>query len=331
MKSLSPLLLTFTLLSIGHSADVSADTKTKQKDEFAKERIVSPKVAERLRLAAQAIRFVKRAVPEAGNQLDSLERTGGNSYKRMRVARNTNVVTRVPSMGDLAATDHEASRAAVIACTGGANCNGVSMMSFQYLKGRGVDHQITRVGTKGLDHLFVLIGDLKHDKRSEIVVVDPWVTHPQPLLLTDFLFAGKEHPLQVFNIEKPSNKKRGQKSRQARRTMTKALAASFKAKPNKNLVAKLDPRIQKKKKGEFWKNPFSSRAEMRFRYTVATKVNGKEVLQPVKFTHPFASASTTTQERHKLLTGSAVRSQRAQEKLQRKRDSGAKQRVRGRR
>ncbi len=327
MRRFSHFILSFTLIGVGigtvqpAGASPGQETQTKKKDEFAKERIVSPKVAERLRLAAQTIRFVKRAVPEAGNQKDSIERTDGNSYKRLRVTRNTNVATRVPALADLAASDHVASRAAVIACTGGGNCNEIAMMSFQYLKGRGVNHTITRAGSEGLDHLFVLIGDLKHDKPSEIVVVDPWVTHPQPLLLTDFKFAHKDHPLQVFNVEKPSTKERGQKSRQARRTMTKALAASFKAKPNKILVAKMDPRMQERKSGEFWQNPHSSQGDIRFSYKVATVVNGETVLRPVKFTHPFAYSSTTTQERHKLLTGSAVRSQKAQEKLQRKRDS----------
>ncbi len=197
-----------------------------------KEREVSAKVAKRLQLAAQAIRFVKRGIPHSGNQQEALLKTDGNSHYRMRLARSTRVASATPENAGLAGKDPLAARSAVIACTSGGNCGENATLALHYLKGLGTGQTLTKAGVEGVDHAFVLIGDLKNDPLHEIVVVDTWVTHSQPLLYTDFVFKKERSKIRTFEVATTKGKAEGNKTRQSRRTMTRALRAAMKKKPN---------------------------------------------------------------------------------------------------
>ena len=190
---------------------------------------VSEKVAARLKLAAQAIRFVKRGIPKAGNQHEHIYDTKGNSYYRTQAARRTNISSRVesPALKSLASKDPLAAKAATIAATSGGNCGEHSVLAMHYLSGLDTGQTLTRAGVEGVDHAFVLIGDLKNDPLHEIVVVDAWVTDPQPLLYSDFSFKKERSKIRTFDVVKNV----GNKTRQARRALTRGLRASFAKRP----------------------------------------------------------------------------------------------------
>ncbi len=243
------------------------------------EREVSPKVAKRLQLAAQAIRFVKRGIPNSGNQQEALIKTQGNSHYRMRLARSTSVASRSPENAGLASKDPLAAKSAVIACTSGGNCGENATLALHFLKGLGSGQTLTMAGVEGVDHAFVLIGDLKNDPLHEIVVVDTWVTHSQPLLYTDFVFKKDRSQIRTFETATTKGKEEGNKTRQNRRKMTRALRASFKKNPSplmKQTTAKPNdlPGI--------WNQPHA--AEYKFSY-VTKEGNTKT---RVKFTQAFA-------------------------------------------
>ncbi len=190
---------------------------------------VSPKVAARLKLAAQAIRFVKRGIPKAGNQHEHVYDTKGNSYYRTQATRTTRIGNRVesPALKALASKDPLAAKAATIAATSGGNCGEHSVLAMHYLSGLDTGQTLTRAGVQGVDHAFVLIGDLKNDPLHEIVVVDAWVTNPQPLLYSDFSFKKERSKILTFDVVK----KVGNTTRQARRALTRGLRASFAKRP----------------------------------------------------------------------------------------------------
>jgi hypothetical protein len=235
---------------------------------------VSPKVAERLQLAAKAIRFVKRGIPKAGNQHEHVYDTKGNSHFRMIATRRTSIGSRVqsPELKALAAKDRLAASAATIAATKGGNCGEHSVLSMHYLSGLNTGQTLTRAGVEGVDHAFVLIGDLKKDPLHEIVVVDPWVTNPQPLLYSDFSFKKERSKIKTFDVVKNV----GNKTRQARRALTRGLRASFAKNPEPLLKKTV---ADTKDIQHLWYQEHAS--QKNHKYTVKGK-DGK--VKPVKFT-----------------------------------------------
>lgn len=253
-------------------------TTTRANELPVKERRVSAKVAERLRLAARALRFVKRAVPYAGNQLPALLATKGNSYFRSEMARELWIPARVPSTQKLADSDKLAAQAAVIACTRGGRCGENAALAFHYLKGLGTNQTITSAGVKGVDHAFVLIGDLKKDPLREIVVVDPWVTKAQPILFSDFVFKKKRSEIEAFDVAQKLTKEEAKRSRQARRTLTRALRKSLKESPHPSQTKTVqDPSALP----GIWNQ--SSSAHYKFRYLVRDGWR----LKPLRLTSVF--------------------------------------------
>ncbi len=246
-----------------------------------KEREVSAKVAKRLQLAAQAIRFVKRGIPHSGNQSSALLATQGNSHYRMRLARQTSVGSRVPEMAGMASKDRLAAKGAVIACTSGGNCGENATLALHYLKGLGIEGQtFTKAGVKGVDHAFVLIGDLKNDPLHEIVVVDTWVTKAQPLLYTDFVFQKGRDGIRTFDVAKNISKEEGNRTRQNRRKMTRGLRKSFKSSPSP-LMTQTTTKINDIP--GVWNQVHA--AKYKFSYTTKDSSNK---LKKVRFTQAFA-------------------------------------------
>ena len=173
------------LAAPAHAQD--ADPEPAQKTSVKE---VSPKVAERLKLAARAIRFAEKAIPFAGNQHEALFATEGNSLNRTKVTRSQEMRRRSSAAQTATRTGNDtlAAGAATIACTAGGNCGEYSKMSMHYLAGLNSGQTITRASVQGVDHAFVLIGDLKNDTPHENVVADAWVTHGKPVLWTCLLY-----------------------------------------------------------------------------------------------------------------------------------------------
>ena len=292
------LALTFSLVASSASGQTLVE----------KEREVSPKVAARLRLASQALRFVRKGIPYSGNQQEALVKTKGNSHYRMQLARSTTVAGRVPDMRGMAAKDPLAARGAVIACTGGGNCGENATLALQFLKGVGANQTFTKAGVEGVDHAFVLIGDLKNDPFHEIVVVDAWVTHPQPLLYSDFVFQKERSKIRTFEVVKPSTKAAANEARQARRTMTRGLRKSFKAKPSP-LMTKTTAKPNDLP--GIWNQPHAGK--FKFKYTVRGE-NGK--LKPVRLTYALSKDIPAELKKRRrttvrTTTGGRVRTPRA--------------------
>ena len=113
---------------------------------------MKPEVAARLKLAAQAIRFVKRGIPKAGNQHEHVYDTKGNSYYRTQATRTTRIGNRVesPALKALASKDPLAAKAATIAATSGGNCGEHSVLAMHYLSGLDTGQTLTRAGVQGV-------------------------------------------------------------------------------------------------------------------------------------------------------------------------------------
>ncbi len=264
------LAVTFSLVATSASAQELPE----------KQREVSPKVAERLRLASQALRFVRKGIPFSGNQQVALQKTQGNSHYRMQLTRSTSLGARVPGMAGLASKDRLAAQSATIACTGGGNCGENATLALHFLKGLGSAQTFTKAGVQGVDHAFVLIGDIKKDPFHEIVVVDAWVTNPQPLLYSDFVFKKERSQIRTFEVALPSTKAKAQETRQARRAMTRGLRKSFKANPSP-LMTKTTTKVSEIK--GVWNQAHA--ANYKFKYVVKGE-GGK--LKPVRLTHALA-------------------------------------------
>lgn len=274
-----------------------------------KEREVSPKVAERLRLASQALRFVRKGIPFSGNQQEALLKTQGNSHYRMKLTRSTSVGGRVPEMSGLAAKDRLAATSATIATTCGGNCGENASLALHFLKGLGSKQTFTKAGVQGVDHAFVLIGDIKNDPFHEIVVVDAWVTHPQPLLYSDFVFKKERSLIKTIEVALPTTKAAANETRQARRTMTRGLRKSFKANPSPLMT---QTTTKPNDLPGVWNQ--SHAANYKFKYVVRGE-SGK--LKPVRLTYAFAKdIPAELRKRHRTRTrspqaGRAVRQRTA--------------------
>jgi hypothetical protein len=137
---------------------------------------VSAKAAERLQQAQAAIRAVKdKTAGGAGNQLESIASSGGNSSVRAQKAKSL-----VP--GAIGNRSASVARAGEIA--GGGTCRELASMVYHELLAKGVA-PIRIVKSAGVDHTFVLIGDLDGDKPGDLVAADAWPTLTQACLLTD--------------------------------------------------------------------------------------------------------------------------------------------------
>jgi len=135
---------------------------------------VDAQVVARFKLAAQAIRFARTAIPHAGNQRSHLQTTEGRSRSRMLL---TQQIANHMSWDDTAG---------IVACTRGGNCGENAQLAAHYLASRDTSEPFGVYHVPGLDHAFVLIGDPLTEPANKVVVVDPWVVNPTPVLWEDY-------------------------------------------------------------------------------------------------------------------------------------------------
>lgn len=157
-----------------------------------KEKEVSNAALVRLQMAKGAMDLTKSVLKHgAGNQIKALQSSKLNSYHRMKLARNVNYWDVDPSVKDLIAKDRGAYESARAFVAAGGNCGEHGRIAYEYLKTLANGQQITLAATKGLDHAFVLIGDLSetdgqpNEPDSEIAVADAWPTSPTATLWED--------------------------------------------------------------------------------------------------------------------------------------------------
>jgi hypothetical protein len=147
---------------------------------------VSAKGYGRLQVAANAIAATKVAIQNQGNQIPALQRTNMNSRYRliaMRDPRCWEYTTQ--ESATLARQNPEADIAAKANLAHGGNCGEHAWVAYHYLRLHAGGEHIQVSSKEGLDHAFVLVGDLKNDKDNELAVSDPWPNNPMACLWED--------------------------------------------------------------------------------------------------------------------------------------------------
>jgi hypothetical protein len=157
-----------------------------QPGERLPEKQVSGKAMQRLGVAADAIAATKKAIAHQGNQVPALKATKMNAYHRLRVMRDERAweyTTHESQM--LAWQNPEADIAAKADLAGGGNCGEHAWVAYHYLRLHAKGDRIQVSQKDGLDHAFVIIGDIKKEKDNELAVSDPWPNNPTACLWED--------------------------------------------------------------------------------------------------------------------------------------------------
>ncbi len=149
----------------------------KEGDPPKPKKTVSSKAAKRVSLAEDAINHTKSVMAfGAGNQQEALEATNFNSYYRMKVMRDSRCWELADSVKALASANSEAFTAAKADLAKGGNCGEHARVGFDYLRVHAAGEIINRSDVEGLDHAFVLMGDVAKETDADITVCDPWPT-----------------------------------------------------------------------------------------------------------------------------------------------------------
>jgi hypothetical protein len=157
-----------------------------KKDPTLDDKKVSGKAAGRLQKAKAGIDAVKKVMKfGAGNQREALEMSQMNSTYRLLVMRTDHFWEMSPETEQLAAENPEAAIAAKAELAHGGNCGEHAWCAFQYLRLHAAGEPLAVSAKEGLDHAFVLMGNLESEPDSELVVSDPWPTRARACLWED--------------------------------------------------------------------------------------------------------------------------------------------------
>lgn len=162
---------------------------TPKEGENLPQKEVSTKAHGRLKLAANAIEATKKAIQHQGNQIPALKASNMNSFYRLLVMRDAldqpcwEYTT--PEAAELANENPEADTAAKADLAGGGNCGEHAALAYHYLRLYAKGDKIQTAAKSGLDHAFVIMGDLKGDTDQDLVVSDPWPNKPTACLWED--------------------------------------------------------------------------------------------------------------------------------------------------
>jgi hypothetical protein len=147
---------------------------------------VSSKGYARLQVSANAIAATKVAIQNQGNQIPALQRTNMNSKYRLQAMRDPRAWEyATQESATLARQNPEAAIAAKANLAHGGNCGEHAWVAYHYLRLHAGGEHIQVSQKQGLDHAFVLVGDLKQDKDNELAVADPWPNNPMACLWED--------------------------------------------------------------------------------------------------------------------------------------------------
>ncbi len=164
-----------------------------------KDKKVSGTAAARLGLAQAAVEATKKIFAfGAGNQAEALRATNFNSNFRLKVMRDAKCWEVAPEVRELAAANPEAFTTAKAKLAQGGNCGEHASVALSYLRQHASGEQLQKCAKAGLDHAFVIIGDLRGwfasllgghgvgaDTDSELAVADPWPTRAKACLWED--------------------------------------------------------------------------------------------------------------------------------------------------
>jgi hypothetical protein len=156
-------------------------------DDALPKKEVSSVAETRLGLAKQAITATKAVMSfGAGNQVEALRNTRLNSMARLQVMRDDKYWEVAPEVRRIAAANPEAMIAAKADLAHGGNCGENAWVAYHWLRLHGAGQHIQVSAKEGLDHAFVLIGNIQgDDKDSDIAVSDPWPTRARACLWED--------------------------------------------------------------------------------------------------------------------------------------------------
>lgn len=168
----------------GRSMGVQREASTTPVERETRE--VNGKAMGRLMAAQMGIEHTKELLSHGGgNQREALEETKFNSYYRMKAMRNKNFWQGTPAAIDLAKQNPQAATAAKARHAGGGNCGEHAAVAYDYLRQNLGGDRVSQVAVEGLDHAFVMIGDMAKDAESDLVICDPWPTSPVACLWQD--------------------------------------------------------------------------------------------------------------------------------------------------
>lgn len=226
---------------------------------------VSAKAMSRLTVAADAIAATKKAIPAQGNQVPALQSTKMNSYYRLQVMRDDDCWEfATQESATLASQNREAYEAAKADLAHGGNCGEHAWVAYHYLRLHAKGERIQYSAASGLDHAFVILGDIKNDKDNELVVSDPWPNNPTACLWEDH-FAHVDDRSQIIDY---THMVADGKSFKAAIAAGLRLSAKGQA-----LVAKADTQDQTDQKtgnwkaNHFWNQPDTVATGHKYQYT----------------------------------------------------------------
>ena len=163
-----------------------AEPATRQQEEKLPEKKVSPKALTRLGHAKAAIAVTKQVLSfGAGNQVEAIRATKMNSRFRLQAIRNHSYWEMAPEIRHLAMGYPDALVAAKADLVHGGNCGEHAWVAYHYLRLHAKGDPIQVSAKSGLDHAFVIMGDLKNEKDNEMAVSDPWPNNPTACLWED--------------------------------------------------------------------------------------------------------------------------------------------------
>jgi hypothetical protein len=170
-----------------------------EKDPAKKDKKVSGKAGGRLGKAQAGIAATKKAISfGAGNQSEAMQMSRLNSTYRLLVMRTDDFWEMSPEAQELANENPEAAIAAKADLAHGGNCGEHAWCAFQYLRLHAAGESLAVSAKEGLDHAFVLMGDLENDSDGDIVVSDPWPTRAKACLWEDhFAFTADRKKIDV--------------------------------------------------------------------------------------------------------------------------------------
>jgi outer membrane protein OmpA-like peptidoglycan-associated protein len=165
------------------------------------EKTTSSNAMKRLGWAQNAIKHTKEVFEYgAGNQKDALESTMFNSYFRVKVVRDEKYWNLTSKVKPVAYSNWEAYTAAKVEIAKGGNCGEHAQVAFDYLRLNAIGETINMADKKGLDHAFVILGNVPSENDNQLAVADPWPTAPTATLWEDhFAYTADRSKLNLQN------------------------------------------------------------------------------------------------------------------------------------
>ncbi len=151
-----------------------------------REKTVSAEAMKRLVAAKNAINHTKQVLEfGGGNQFEALKDSNFNSYFRMAAMRDPECWEMHPGIRQLAAKYPDALTAAKADLAQGGNCGEHAQVAFDYLRQFFSGDVVNRCDVAGLDHAFIIIGNVMGEDDADLAVSDPWPTSPTACMWMD--------------------------------------------------------------------------------------------------------------------------------------------------